>query len=56
MHCDRCVSEGPIHFRVRTEIEPDWQLVCPECWAQLQSQPGYCYGGTRKANRRSRKR
>ena len=52
--CDRCRGTGPIHYRVRTDLEPQWQLVCPQCWPALREQPGYRYGGTRKANRRQR--
>lgn len=56
MHCDRCGQIGPIHYRVCTALEPQWQLVCPACWKEVESQPGYRYGGTRKANRRQRHR
>lgn len=52
--CDRCRSTGPIQYRVRSDLEPQWQLVCPQCWPALREQPGYRYGGTRKANRRQR--
>jgi hypothetical protein len=45
---------GPIHYRVRSALAPQWQLVCPLCWPTLRAQPGYRYGGTRKANRRRR--
>ena len=52
--CDRCRGTGPIHYRVCSAVEPEWQLVCPQCWPALREQPGYRYGGTRKANRRQR--
>jgi uncharacterized protein (DUF924 family) len=52
--CDRCRGAGSIHYRVCTDLEPQWQLVCPHCWPFLREQPGYRYGGTRKANRRQR--
>lgn len=52
--CDRCSGTGPIHYRVCTTLQPQWQLVCPQCWPALSEQPGYRYGGTRKANRRQR--
>ncbi|MFZ9974301.1 MAG: DUF924 family protein [Vulcanococcus sp.] len=52
--CDGCQASGPIHYRVSTASAPDWQLVCPQCWTSLRAQPGYRYGGTRKANRRQR--
>jgi len=52
--CDGCGGAGPIHYRVCSELKPEWQLVCPQCWPILREQPGYRYGGTRKANRRQR--
>jgi len=52
--CDRCRGTGPIHYRVCSAVEPEWQLVCPQCWPALREQHGYRYGGTRKANRRQR--
>lgn len=52
--CQRCRDAGPIHYRVCSNVEPEWQLVCPQCWPSLRAQPGYRYGGTRKANRRRR--
>ena len=54
--CDQCSSHGPIHHRVKTAAQPSWQFACPSCWNKLQLQPGYQYGGTRKANRRERQR
>ena len=54
--CDQCSSHGPIHYRVKTAAQPNWQFACPSCWNKLHHQPGYQYGGTRKANRRERQR
>ena len=54
--CDQCSSHGPIHYRVKTAAQPSWQFACPSCWNKLHHQPGYQYGGTRKANRRERQR
>ena len=54
--CDQCSSHGPIHYRVKTAAQPSWQFACPNCWNKLHHQPGYQYGGTRKANRRERQR
>ena len=54
--CDQCSRQGPIHYRVKTAEQPNWQFACPSCWNNLQHQPGYQYGGTRKANRRERQR
>jgi len=54
MCCERCQATGPIHYRVSTALDQQWQLVCPQCWPSLRAQPGYRYGGTRKANRRRR--
>ena len=54
--CDQCAMEGTMHYRIKTAAEPDWQFACPSCWNKLQHQPGFQYGGTRKANRRQRQR
>ena len=54
--CDQCSSHGPIHYRVKTAAQPNWQFACPSCWNKLHHQPGYQYGGTRKANRCERQR
>ena len=54
--CDQCSSHGPIHYRVKTAAQPSWQFACPNCWNKLHHQPGYQYGGTRKANLRERQR
>jgi hypothetical protein len=54
LRCEVCQPLGPIHYRVRSALAPQWQLVCPLCWPTLHAQPGYRYGGTRKANRRRR--
>ncbi|MAN20153.1 MAG: hypothetical protein CMN94_10365 [Synechococcus sp. EAC657] len=56
IECEICRSAGPLHYRVRTRLLKTWTLVCPTCWPTLKSQPDYQYGGTRKANRRSRRR
>ena len=56
MRCDSCSETGLIHYRVSTRADRAWRMVCPKCWALVQLQPGYRYGGTRKANRRLRKR
>ena len=54
--CDRCRQPGDVHFRVSTARLADWILVCETCWPNFREQAGYRYGGTRKANRRKRKR
>jgi len=56
LSCDCCTTPGVLHYRVRTDAHTDWFFVCPSCWPQVKSQPGYRYGGTRKANRRRRRR
>lgn len=56
LSCDRCQCTGPKHYRVRSDNTGDWMFVCPRCWPEIHAEPGYCYGGTRKANRRQRKR
>lgn len=54
--CALCKNPGPVHYRVRSNLIKDWSLICPQCWLQVERQPGYQYGGTRKASRRQRKR
>ena len=54
--CALCQLPSPVHYRVRSDLIRDWSLICPQCWSRVASQPGYQYGGTRKANRRRRKR
>ena len=54
--CEHCRQPGDVHFRVCTEQLAEWILVCKTCWPNFRDQAGYRYGGTRKANRRQRKR
>ena len=54
--CDHCRQPGDVNFRVITARHADWILVCETCWPNFREQAGYRYGGTRKANRRKRKR
>ncbi|EAR18433.1 hypothetical protein ACLM44_01290 [Synechococcus sp. W2B2] len=54
--CALCQSIGTVHYRVRSSMIKTWTLICPQCWSRIETQPGYQYGGTRKANRRQRKR
>jgi len=54
--CDHCRQPGDVQFRVSTNRQTDWILVCPTCWPKFRNEAGYRYGGTRKANRRNRKR
>ena len=54
--CALCQCTSPVHYRVRSDVIQDWSLICPTCWSMVASHPGYQYGGTRKANRRRRKR
>ena len=54
--CDQCRQPGEVHFRVTTDRLTDWIFVCETCWSNLREGAGYRYGGTRKANRRKRKR
>ena len=53
---EHCRQPGDVHFRVSTTRLADWILVCETCWPNFREQAGYRYGGTRKANRRNRKR
>ena len=54
--CEHCRQPGDVHFRVSCAQLADWILVCETCWPNFRDQAGYRYGGTRKANRRQRKR
>ena len=54
--CEHCRQPGDVHFRVSTARLADWILVCETCCPNFREQAGYRYGGTRKANRRQRKR
>ena len=54
--CEHCRQPGDVHFRVCSAQLADWILVCEICWPKFRDQAGYRYGGTRKANRRQRKR
>jgi len=54
--CELCECLGSVHYRVRSEATREWSLVCAKCWTTIAAQPGYRYGGTRKANRRKTKR
>ena len=54
--CDQCRQPGDLQFRVSTTRLKDWILVCESCWLNLRSEEGYRYGGTRKSNRRQRRR
>lgn len=53
--CERCGSDALVRYRIQTEVNGPWQLVCPECQAQAAlHEPDYRYGGTWKAKRRKR--
>jgi len=54
--CDLCRLAGPVQYRVCSHSEPQWKFVCRTCWTRVAAQQGYRYGGTRKADRRRRKR
>ena len=54
--CEHCRRPGGVHFRVTTDRQTGWILVCETCWPNFHSEAGYRYGGTRKANRRKRRR
>ena len=56
LNCERCQAEGSVQYRVSSDTSDGWIFVCPACWPQFRQQEGYRYGGTRKANRRRRKR
>ena len=50
--CERCGAERDTLYRVRTEPEEAWRLVCGPCVRLLEGDPGYRYGGTWKAKKR----
>ena len=54
--CDLCRVAGPVQYRVCSQSEPRWKFVCRTCLTSVAAQQGYRYGGTRKADRRRRKR
>ena len=54
--CDYCRRPGNVHFRVTTSLQTSWILVCETCWPKFRNQAGYRYRGTRKSNRRKRRR
>lgn len=43
--CDRCGEASDRLIRARADEAKCWQLVCNECWPELQSSPSYQYGG-----------
>ena len=48
------MQSGELHSRIRTQASGSWRFACPTCWQRQSQEPGYQYGGTRKANRRQR--
>ena len=56
MRCDFCAEQSSLQYRIRHDQCPDWRFASSVCWAIQSQSPGYQYGGTRKANRRQRKR
>jgi hypothetical protein len=51
--CDRCQGQASILYRIQCALSDPWQLVCRDCWSQIQTQyPDYHYGGTWKAKKR----
>ncbi|WP_255475608.1 hypothetical protein [Synechococcus sp. A15-127] len=54
--CERCSSNGSLHYRVSTTARPEWHFVCPGCWPTTSLEEGYRYGGTRKRSGRRRQR
>ena len=54
--CDVCRCSGETHFRVTSDKQKGWLFVCPSCWSSVAQDLGYRYGGTRKSNRRQRKK
>ena len=54
MNCDFCLQSGELHYRIRSQASGSWRFACPACWERQSQEPGYQYGGTRKANRRER--
>ncbi len=55
MFCDICKKNGLVQYRVVSAKQKDWIFTCKACWQEFTKNEGYRYGGTRKANRRSKK-
>ena len=55
MFCDICKKNGLVQYRVVSAKQKDWIFTCKNCWQEFTKTEGYIYGGTRKANRRSKK-
>ena len=55
MLCNICKKKGLVQYRVVNTQEKDWIFTCENCWKDFAKTQGYRYGGTRKANRRSKK-
>ena len=54
MFCDICKKNGLVQYRVVSAKQKDWIFTCKNCWQEFTKNEGYRYGGTRKANRRSK--
>ena len=54
--CELCQQSSAVQYRVRSSLHPQWTFVCPDCWPVRRAEEGYQYGGTRKSNRRERRR
>ena len=47
--CDHCGQASNLCFRVQWQPDQRWQLLCPDCQAQVsRGNPLYRYGGTWK--------
>ena len=51
--CALCNRLDELLYRVSTEENGPWVLVCPLCWPEVSREPHYRYGGTWSARKRS---
>ncbi|MEL7332305.1 MAG: hypothetical protein AAFN12_08645 [Cyanobacteria bacterium J06560_2] len=55
--CELCQQQVDLRYRIQHDATEKWVLVCSPCWHRVQpNNPYYRYGGTWKANRRSRQK
>ena len=55
MFCDICKKNGLLQYRVVSDKQKELIFSCKNCCQEFTKNEGYRYGGTRKANRRSKK-
>lgn len=53
-NCQQCDADSSVLYRVRTDVEVEWRLLCPNCQKVCAIEAGYQYGGTWKSVKRPR--